>query len=96
MPADVAHPTTWGRGLFNVFLTRMAKMVDSYTYCVILSTRLLPQTWGIEKSMFYHMRKISRKVVQPNWSILLPCGISIDFFKKKKYTAPVKKNFFQF
>ena len=69
-------------GLFDVFFSRVPKIGDSHRDCVILSTRLLRQIWGIGKSVFYHMRKISQKVVEPNWFILVSFDILIDFFKK--------------
>ena len=76
------------------WLNRVLKIVDSRRDYLILSTRLLCQIWGIEKSVFYHMRKISQKMAQRNWSILLSFGILIDFFQKLFfYSAPVKKFF---
>ena len=87
-PPDVAQPTTGG-GISHP----CGKMADSHRDCVVLSTRLLRQIWGIEQSVFYHVRKISQKVVEPNWFILLSSGIFDRFFKKLFYIAPVKKFF---
>ena len=43
-----------------------------------------------KRACFYHVRKISQKVVQPNWFILLSFGILIDFFEKLFFCiAPV-------
>ena len=76
------------------WLNWVLKIVDSHREYLILSTRLLCQSWGIGKSVFYHMRKISQKLAQRNWFILLSFGILIDFFQKLiVYTAPVKKFF---
>ena len=63
------------------WLNRVLKIVDSHKEYLILSTRLLCQIWGIEKSVLYHMRKISQNMAQRNWSILLSFGILIDFFR---------------